>query len=372
MIYIVILFISLLLFSLIVQFNKNKFNLKFQKIIFILFAILILASVFFLIPHKTMDLYRYIEMIKGYKYSGFSISISLSQNRLELIFYYLLYLVSKSGNYMIVPFISCFICLGCLYYIYFDFFNKKINVGESITYTLLGSLGLFFAFLPYFQIIDNLRSPIAFAFCSIAIYKQFYNNKSFISQLPLYLLAALFHTSSLITLVFTLLFTKFKKINKIRYILLFTPIMLFIFVLIFQKVSIPFLSVVVEKIIKYTGSISSQQYLFNEYTISRIAIVFFLCLMFEHSNNKNVESNNLIRYIHMFLFFCLGCSMYPEMIRRFVYLLAFFSPIILDYIYKSVNGKNLLIIKSIILFIIIGMQLWLILKIFKYSIFLLF
>ena len=167
------------------------------------FTIILSILSWFFIPAGSMDLYRlWITADEYNRYGSISQIITSVFNSTWSGPLGLLYVIVLSRiNKHLVPMITTLLFYGNIFYIISDY-DKKHQVSR------LSIASIVFFFLSrgvYGEVVSGIRSMLAFSFLARCIYDEVYNKKSVLWNLPLYLVLALFHQTSLIAIAIWLL-----------------------------------------------------------------------------------------------------------------------------------------------------------------------
>lgn len=358
--------ISFVLLGLVCELSGATLskNFKYAIIFFVmLFLIVMTANI---IPATNMDLYRYHARIDLYRNGGISYLKEQLSKSVEWISCLFFYLMSKFSFENLTPVIALLICMGIFIYIYHDY-NLVLIKEEKHTNPLIICLGLFFAWMPYFQIIDNLRSPIASAICALAVYQQLIKKKPFRKEVFLYIIAALTHTQSVFYLAIIILTFSKNVFYKLRYLFLLGVFAYPILASILVKIPNIYIKYAAGKMLSYSSAGATTNNLFNELTISRIFMIIVFLFIFEGMLNK-FEYTIFLKWLRLFCVIVVGCSFYPEIIRRMPFIFGFLAPVEIGYINNQFTKSSKIISNILIWGCIMGMQVWAIMKMTRFSV----
>ena len=200
---------TLILISILIS-SCNSIQ-KTKKILIIYLLLLFLMGYFYC-PYKTADLF-YIENLinTNLKNKNLAEILTFFQNAGYRIFYIYYWIFGKIGNVRLLPATTAALFYGnCFYILYKSSIRFNLS-SKSMSRTLL----FFMAGGQFLEVISGIKSLLAFSIVALCCYKEFVDNKSFISQLPLYLLASLLHDAALIAVGFRLFYLLFQKEKKI-------------------------------------------------------------------------------------------------------------------------------------------------------------
>lgn len=166
-----------------------------HKKIILLFYILVLSIIGYLyIPYESADLYRLIQIMHIYSTLSFPDLLELIKTSATPLTILYFYLISFLGNDHFLPAINTFItfsfCFSILYGV-----SKKYRLKNSDT-----SLILFFFMSSglLMPTITNLRTMLSLSIVAYCIYIYYFQKTSILKQIPLLIIAMLFHVSAVI------------------------------------------------------------------------------------------------------------------------------------------------------------------------------
>lgn len=364
-----VVFTSVML-ALLCELSGKAMAVSMQKVIAAVILVSFTVLTIIIIPANNMDLSRYYRRIELFRTGGMVYFLQTLQEEAQWLFSMELLLISKTPYNFLAPMISCGITFAALYFICFDYIRKERLHNEKNRISMLMTLGLFFAWLPYFQIIDNLRSPISMAICAMSIYRQFFCRKSFLSQIGWYLAACLVHFQSVAILVFVAVYTFLPQIYRFRYLLVVIRSLFSVILWILQNIPILYVQMLARKVSRYMEASASDASLFNEFTISRIVLFLTMALLHEIILRRVKEKNErrYLELIQLIVFFSLGCAAIPEAIRRYSFVIAFFSPLELMMVKKYLSKAGCRLSEAVLWGEILAMQLWALLKLSRLTI----
>lgn len=320
-----------------------------------------------IVPSPEMDLYRYYAAIERLRTEGWKYFVSLLSTDVRWIFNYELYLVSRTKWNELAPCAACLVTFSIYIYIYFDYSKRE----KTSNRFLLISLGLFFAWCPFFQIIDNLKSSMSMSLCSLCIYRQIYKHKSLKSQIALYIIACLTHQQAFIIFSIVVVFTYFKNLYRFRAVLIFIGLLPTVAAQVFGFLPLQYFEILADKVLGYySGSVEVLAHLYNEYSTTRLIMIIVFAVLQEVIMPKVQDGDDkaFFELSQVLMLFLLGCSFVPEIGRRCVFLFAPFSIIQISVIARELK-KNMSRLFMLFLWVmILGMQLWALLKTSKFAV----
>ena len=196
-----------------IKLSKTN-DYKVIKKTLVTFVIILSLLSFFYIPQLSSDLTRLRIMYEN-RYVGMNFEKYIEILKTTSIYtthtYY--YLISKIGIIELISVFSCIINYSIICYILYDYAkNRNIN-GFSIANAFL----VYIFIGEYVEVVSGFRSMCSFTLFFFCIYREFFKNKTILSDIIFYLLAIGFH-NAVVPLVFIrliyLLFQKFL-LNKI-------------------------------------------------------------------------------------------------------------------------------------------------------------
>lgn len=320
----------LLLFFYLIYISKKRNASKYLKIyVFVLF---ILAFIY--IPSDSADLSRYVKSAKIYNIMDSSDLIDLiieSKAPMQIIYFYILGIPKVYG---LIPAVSALIFYGSSFSIFSGIYEKYKISNKSLALSFL----FFMLCCDFVSIISIIRCPVAFSIIAYCVYKELFEGKSLIANLPLYLFSALMHPAAmvLVLLRFVLIFIQrekkfFKKIVNYTIILL-------IFMM-FLKYGHEFIQLILDKSDSY---ISREGYSYIwEYLISLLYFVFSSFIYLKTRNQfKDIEFKNLSKiFLASNILLLLFCREYSIFTRFQVFSSIIFMPIFCLYLDNS-NSKR--------------------------------
>lgn len=141
------------------------------------------------------DLSTYTRHSMNMAYGSYIDAINYSSNtqfhnNYLAIFWF--WIVSKTGNYRLIPAVVALIEYGILYFIIFDY----ANVNRLSSSKVLLSVIFLNCLVAYYLSLSSVRSAPALAICTLSMYLNRYKNEPIHTSAALYLLALELHTGS--------------------------------------------------------------------------------------------------------------------------------------------------------------------------------
>lgn len=170
----------------------------------LLFYLLILATFAFNYkPYITADLYRLREYIEYWIHKDWVgvVKYALKSTTPSWILYS--HFISKIGNINWLQTITCLWCFGNVFYIISHEIERHGIEGKYRSELLfyIMAVGAF-----YLQTISGIRSMLGISIVAFCLYRETVEKKSIVSHLPLWLFAALIHTSTMVLVISRFLF----------------------------------------------------------------------------------------------------------------------------------------------------------------------
>lgn len=160
---------------------------------FFLLTLVLSTLAYFVQPAPTMDLYRlWITADEYNRYSTLKMITEIFSGWSSPLGLVYVCLVSKF-NYHLLPAITVYLFYSNIFYIIKDYWKKHEISRSSMALVLL----FFLSRGVYGELISGIRSMLAFSFVARCMYDEIYNKKSVVWNIPIYTMAALFHSSSM-------------------------------------------------------------------------------------------------------------------------------------------------------------------------------
>lgn len=176
---------------------------KQYKIILLIYLFILVLFAFNYKPYVTADLYRLREYMEYWIHKD-RISVvkyALKSTTPAWILYS--YIISKIGNTNWLQTITCLWCFGNVFYIIAREIEQHGIEGKYRSELLfyIMAVGAF-----YLQTISGIRSMLGISIVAFCLYREIVEKKSIVSHLPLWLFAALIHTSTMVLVISRFLF----------------------------------------------------------------------------------------------------------------------------------------------------------------------
>ena len=335
----------------LVLYSKNKLNLN-KKQIYILSGILVLSLSYFstkLIPGHSFDLSVYYRIYDRYQITH-ELGMEFSNNVIlfKLILLLLCNLPSKEFIQFIIIFLTYTMIFICFYFLYYA--NKNRDNSKTMILSLIMQETL----MSFAYIYSGGRNQIAFGLLalSLILYYFYRNKKTLLYSLVLGISSFLIHDSSII--IIGLFIISFIPVIKKKYYLvigweLLIPIILFLF----NNIELGVISPLIAKLSIYVDNAMNTL----DLRVAVINTIVTFLLLFTIRNNP-IKDNNLHIFLSIVLAFTLGAVIIPEIQRRMLYFISYFSPVFIDSIITIKNRKLRMSIYGMCFIIVVGLGLY--------------
>lgn len=278
-------------------------------------------------------------------------------NRFYVSFNIICYLVAKTGNFHLLPFLFVFIDYLICGYISFDYiYSSKVKYSRLVFSSII-----LFLFMPFLFAVSGLRNALAACLMGLAIYLALYKNKISYKVFVLILTSVLMHPSTIIAIPFIVLS---KKKFKINYIIIIMTCMLFLsnIATFFVDSNIGFISMLSSQYLRYTASTqyrNSRRYVYAE--LICLVVFLFILLRKVYKDRKSKETEPICNFFILYIIFILGNFRNYDMVLRPTYVLGPLSIIITDMVIDTKWPRNWKsIYKLVLILIMTGLSFWVI------------
>lgn len=295
----------------------------------IIYLFLLCVMAFFYAPMTSADLYRLLPIMNGYAEKSIReilelISIQSISTPGVPIFYYF---IGKLGYNGALPAATALITYGFIFHIMYDCYIKNRIRSKDLAIVLL----MFMSRGIFLIVISNVRTGISLSIIAWCIYQEVANNRSIINDIPLYIVAASFHSLGqaliIIRVMLILLETDNGKIS-IRRFISFIVFLLAVFALA-EKFNI-FNHLLGKTDSYYEKSVNDEGYyyiwevLFNYYALA----MYYQLVRFKRkimiSNNIEARDDSLNQMFRIFKFLILFDAISYFIEYNFFYRLGWF------------------------------------------------
>ena len=195
MIYAFTLFVA---YQLIARVARKQY-----KVVLLMYLIALAIFAFNYKPYITADLYRLREYIEYWIHKDLNGVLRYAMRSSTPSWVLYSYALSRLGNINWIQTITCLWCFGNVFYI----IGREIERSEiqgpfrsSLLFYVMG-VGAF-----YLQTISGIRSMLGISIVVFCLYRETVENKSVVWHLPLWIFAALLHTSTMVLVISRFLF----------------------------------------------------------------------------------------------------------------------------------------------------------------------
>ena len=343
---------------------KYTDNSKKIKLILFFYLFCLVSMAFLFVPYISADLYRLAYISEKYALMPFDTILEelLTSRTPGNVFY--LYLIGKLNNYHFLPAIAVLIDFSLL----FSILSCEIKRNQTKGCFVSSSIFLLMSSSIFMSSISGIRNVLAYCIIIWCIYREFILKKSFLIHVPLYLIAASFHTMGQVMLMYRIVFFLFERnnffINRIFKILL----SIFL-VLVVIKYGQYFINGILEKASNYNESFQAGTEYFYVWgaisvCIQSLAIIYEISLFYKYKKYFKQKSqifqlNNIICFSLPLLLISFSSLFFSYVafgrIQMFLFLFLLPTTLILlksipEYKQKSIQ-KKLFFISLILLLI---------------------
>lgn len=329
----------------------NKFELSSTQIIG--FTFLLIFSLSFistkLIPGGTFDLSVYYRVYDRYQITH-ELGNEFSNNVIlfKFIMLFLCNLPNKEFiqfTFVSVTYLLIFLCFFCIY----RGFLKKDNPKTLILSLLMQETLMSFAY-----IYSGSRNQVAFGLIalSLILYYLYGNKKIYFSSLFLAVSSFLIHDST-IMIIGLFLCSLIPFLKKHYYFIIGWGLLIPIIIFLFQNIEFGVIASLVDKLILYVNNAMNTLDLRIAFTNTIVTIVLLFVLKINPINNKKINN-----FLSIVLSFTLGAIIIPEIQRRMLYFISYFSPFFITSIINIENKKIRGALLIVCVVFIIGLALY--------------
>lgn len=239
------------------------------------------------IPGSNSDLVRYFEILDHYSMMSFREAIKATSNSLYVMTF-LMWAVSKTGCYGLMPMMTASAVYGVAAYITCDFAEQKCQC-KMIPMLLL----LQFFFLPLTNIFNNIRNVFAFALIVLAVYRDIIKRKRNLLTIFLYVAPIFMHTSAVVLVILRFVAPLVKQLKELFLVTVFFISGLISYAM--NHISLVSWSTILTKAVLKSARYSSDEYLdstwgttvanstyFRLYYLVTMVFAFLVILLYFH------------------------------------------------------------------------------------------
>lgn len=198
--------VSLLTYAVVLMvtyFLIGRVARKQYKVVLLVYVLILALFAFNYKPYITADLYRLREYVEYWIHKDWTgvVKYALKSTTPSWVLYS--YIISKLGNNNWLQTITCLWCFGNVFYIISHEIEQHGIEGKYRSELLfyIMAVGAF-----YLQTISGIRSMLGISIVAFCLYREIVEKKSIVSHLPLWLFAALIHTSTMVLVISRFLF----------------------------------------------------------------------------------------------------------------------------------------------------------------------
>lgn len=198
--------VSLLTYAVVLMvtyFLIGRVARKQYKVVLLVYVLILALFAFNYKPYITADLYRLREYVEYWIHKDWTgvVKYALKSATPSWVLYS--YIISKLGNNNWLQTITCLWCFGNVFYIISHEIEQHGIEGKYRSELLfyIMAVGAF-----YLQTISGIRSMLGISIVAFCLYREIVEKKSIVSHLPLWLFAALIHTSTMVLVISRFLF----------------------------------------------------------------------------------------------------------------------------------------------------------------------
>lgn len=323
-----------------IRIKKDYYILSF------IFALCIGFWGFCLVPGRRLDLNRLYVYVQSLRFGNGSILSkiwgvkgNLGEISTEgMIGWNLIcYIVQKTGNVHWLGAFGSFLTVFNVSYILVDYLHT-----ENLSSKALG-IGLLLSFmgLQLQYVFSGIRNTLAVSILVLSIYLFAYRRKSIIQSILLAFLAITIHPACIIALV-PIIFVKFDNQLLWRCVALFTMPLIFTIARALQGITIPFLSMILNRILYYTNS--EYQYDRPEMIANIIAFISIGFVYWYHKKRgliKETKQQKLYMNAYYLLgMMMIGCSIHRDFTLRIGYIMGIAAfPVLSKILYTKYDNR---------------------------------
>lgn len=323
---------------LIACFLMARVKGKQYKLILFLYLLVLTVFAWSYEPYITADLYRLRQYIEAWIYKPWYEALSMAFHSMTPSWFLFSYVTNQFDNENWMQSIACLWCYGNIFLVLakiiarFDL--QRNDRGFLLFYIMaIGAL--------YLQVISGIRTMLGFSIVYLCVYREYFEQKSIIWNLPLYIIAAFFHNAVLVLVCmrFLVLGVEGKSgIGKVLHIFLTIGIC---FIGLFYGYD--YLLNASDKAVGYMTNDAEYTYLW-EYLIGSIEIIQILLLCYFSKKEMHEIYHVKSSYIWMTILFCIGCVAFMPLsyaiFRRFTIFATMLSLPILGMFLKECTLLN--------------------------------
>ncbi len=334
------------------RLNLNRREWLFFILIFIGGLVLIAFSIE---PPLSWDLYRHYELINAMREGGMDYVLTESIYKHLPITNMLYALIALIGIPNLLPCFVVIVCYSTFAYMLWDFSKIKGTGSQFVLYAIIANLAL----CPFLHMVSGIRNILAYALCAFAFYNELYKKRK-ITAWIIYISCVFIHPASLIIIGIRLVFTLYKIWKFLGVIAAVWSLLAGVIAEILTRLPFGFFESIGWKLKDYMGN-----QVFSGYKILVVKLIFLVSMIFviEYTKRQNFtsftpEMRNYFSLLELLVLITVGSFRTVFIADRLCYLIAFFAPPALSYIYTESKGRirHLFSIEMVIVFTLLFMH----------------
>lgn len=328
-----IIFISAYSGKRVVVGNQDDYHYIKNYLIIITLALALFA--YYFNPISSWDLFRTHQLIDNMSLYGYHYATTVSEYKELLVINNFYYLISLLHNHDLAQFFVLLVDFGLMSYIFLNLIKNK-DIQDTCEFAFL--FLLFLCFYDLTLAISGIRNVLAMSICAVAIFNELYFKKlSFITTIPLYVIAFLIHPSSVFVLVARVL-TIFTKKSKLFFIsLLFMSSAMDGINRLLSNSGIAQIEYLANKMYYVNKSYSEDMRVLIVKVLIALLVIYF-CLN-TRKTNKNQQGSYYDEFVLSYTVMMLGGLTNVIFFQRMAYI---YGILIIPLISKRVNKKSIL------------------------------
>ena len=315
----------------LILFAGSFKNIRVARIFYslsIIFALCVGIWGFSLEPSVRLDLYRLHNYVRSLEFGAGSFfskiwgakgMLGVDSTEGMIGWNLLCYIVQGIGDVHWLSAIGSFLTFFNVLFIFVDYIRS-----EGLTSKTLG-IGVLLAFmgLPIQYVLSGIRNALAVSLVMLSLYLFFYKKQSHILSILLILAAATIHTACLFAVV-PIFFVRSKRQIVWRAAGLFSMPLIFAVANALRSVSIPFLSVMFNRVLFYTNV--EYQYDRPEMIANIVVFVSVAYVYWHHKRRGLIEEKSDLQTYYINAYYLLGsimigCSVHRDFTLRVGYIM---------------------------------------------------
>ncbi len=204
------------LLGIMFLFLKRSKSHRSFKTILNTYLVLLCVMAFFYIPGPNADLYRWREITRNWHLVPFdTFWDNYIEHTAHPAAYLMMYLCSFTQTDGVLPALCALIFFGNTFAILKDLHKRHGRSADSLAYTLF----LFMATGVFLEVISGVRCMVSLSILARCFYKELYNKRSILWNVPFWIIASLIHSMAVILVLVRLAFILFQERRILRLVL---------------------------------------------------------------------------------------------------------------------------------------------------------